>query len=115
LIGRSSTAFAIYLVVGALACAALCWLPLHLLSDLVADPPYPKTEIPGHVRAAVEHRALVPLLALPALACGIALLRESAPKRTLITAGTAALVVPVVVTLYCVVRLVAPLYEMHEL
>ncbi|MCP3904699.1 MAG: hypothetical protein GY715_13815, partial [Planctomycetes bacterium] len=110
-----STAAAIYLVVGAVACGALGWLPLHLLRELAVDPPYPKSEIPGLAAAAVEHRAIVPLLALPALLCGIALLRTSWSPRSILTVGTIALLLPLAVTLYCFVSLVAPLYQMHEI
>lgn len=105
----------VYAIGGSIVCGLLAWVVLWLLAPLASDPPYPPEEIPASVRWCVEHRLVMPLLAAPAFALGLVLLR--APRRTmlLVVASTLAMMIPFAVAIYCFFRLVAPMYVYRPL
>ena len=102
----------IYAIGGSIACGLLGGLVLTVLAPLTADPPYPPSEIPAFVRWCVEHSLVIPLLAVPAFALGLVLLR--APRRTvlLVVVSTLTMLLPFGVAVYCFVRLIAPMYQL---
>lgn len=106
---------AVTIVIGALLCGFLSWLALHFLAGIAADPPYPADEIPGFVRATVARRGLVPLLALPAVVCGVLLWRTRRRSVLLLLAATLSLLAPFALTITCFVLLIAPMYEYREI
>ena len=105
----------VYAIGGSVGCGLLGWLVLRLLAPLAADPPYPASQVPAFVRWCVEHRLVIPLLAVPAFACGLLLLR--APRRiiALVVISMLAMVLPAGVAMYCFLRLIAPMYQYQPL
>lgn len=103
------------IIIAALLSAFFSWLALHFLAPIAADPPYPAAEIPAFVRGCVEHRGLVPLLALPALLCGALLVRAGRRSIALLVLGSLALAVPFVVVIACFLAIVGPMYSYREL
>jgi hypothetical protein len=104
------------LVAGAIACGGLGWLILRLVAPIAADPPYPPEEIPAFARGMVEMPALMPLLSLPALVCGVVMLKRKM-KRGWIPAlvGSTLLLVPFLIALMTFVLLIAPMYTYRAL
>jgi len=103
------------MIFAALVGGALLWLPLHFLADIVADPPYPRSEIPPLVVMCVAYRASVPLLAIPTLICGILLVRARRRSWLLLIVGMLGMLVPLALVLYCFVGIIGPMYEMHPI
>ena len=62
------------------------------------------------VRTVVTWRAAVPLLALPALACGCVLVATQWRPKLTVSVGSLLLLLPLGVVGYCFVRLIAPMY-----
>jgi hypothetical protein len=106
--------YGLYVVCGSVVIGLLSWLALHLLAPIVEEKAS-GAEIPPLVLQCVAHRGWMPLLALPALLCGIALLRVRHRALGFVLLGTAALLLPFVIILYCFIMLLAQLYTYQPL
>lgn len=102
------------MVGGSAVIGLLSWLALHLLAP-IAEEKAGGPEIPPLVLQCVALRAWMPLMALPALLCGIALLRVRRRPLRFVLLGTAALLLPFVIILYCFIMLLAQLYTYQPL
>jgi len=89
---------------------ALAWLALYFLAPVAADPPYPPDEISAFVRGCLEHRGLVPLAALPGIACGAMLLRSPRRSIVLVVLGSLAVIAPFAIVFICFLGVIAPMY-----
>jgi len=102
-------------VIGAsIIIAFLTWLALHMLAPIAEDRSG-SVEISPFVLWCVAHRGWMPLLSLPALLCGLALLRLRRRSLPFILLGTAALLLPLIITLYCFITLLARMYTYQPL
>jgi hypothetical protein len=106
--------YGVYVIVASIIIAFLTWLALHMLAPVAADRSG-SGEIPPFVLWCVAARGWMPLLSLPALLCGLALLRLRRRSLPFIVLGTAALLLPLAITLYCFIMLLAQLYTYQPL
>lgn len=106
--------YGVYVIVASVIIAFLTWLALHMLAP-IAQERSGSGEIPPFVLWCVAARGWMPLLALPALLCGLALLRMKRHSLPFAVLGTAALLLPLIVTLYCFIMLLAQMYTYQPL
>ena len=106
--------YGVYVIGASLVIAFLTWLALHMLAPVAADRSG-SGEIPPFVLWCVAARPWMPLLSLPALLCGIALLRMKRHSLPFVVLGTAALLLPLIITLYCFIMLLAQMYTYQPL
>ncbi len=106
--------FGIYLFGGSLLCGVLSLVALRLFVPLVEKAPNPE-QIPPHVLWCIEHSLAIPLTAIPALFLGVMLMKSKRRTVVLVLLGTALMFLPLALTLYCFIRLIAPLYTVQPL
>jgi hypothetical protein len=109
-----SRGYGVYMIGASVIIASLSWLALHMLAPIAEDRSG-STEIPSFVVRCIASRAWTPLLSLPALLCGIGLLRMKRRSLALAVLGTAALLLPLVIVLYCFIALVGRMYTYQPL
>ncbi len=103
-----------YLIAGSIICGLLCGAALSLFTILIEKTPYPElTSV--FVMWCVEHPILVSFTATPSLLLGISLFRVRKRSLPLVLLGTAGMMIPMGVTLYCFIMLLAPLYTIQPL
>ena len=107
-----------FIIISSLSVGLLAWLVLSIIAENLRKNPDVIKGLPGLVNQCIAHRALVPLAALPALACGVMLLPKDRSRPTgwlLILAATAWLFGLFGLILYCFVSFLAPLYQYQPL
>jgi hypothetical protein len=109
-----SRGYGIYVVGASIIIALLSWLALHLLAPIASDRSG-GGEIAPFVRRCIALRAWMPLLALPALLCGIVLLRGRRGSLAVAVLGTALLLLPLVIVLVCFIMIVGRMYTYQPL
>ena len=108
-----SRGYGVYVVGASIIIGFLSWLALHMLLPVAAQ--RSDTALPSFVILCFEWGALSPLLALPALLCGLVLLRGRRRSLPLALLGTALLLLPLVVILYCFLVVVGGMYTYRPL
>ena len=101
----------IYITVAAVLIGGLSILMLNLFSDIAQ-----KTEdIHPFAELCLNNRVLIPLTAVPALLCGIMLIKLRRRTLPLVMLSVVLLLIPFVLVLCCFLMLIAPLYEIQPL
>ncbi len=97
------------------AVALMSWLIPSLLAKVVASDVIDPRDVSATARQVIEHRALMPLLGLPAVVLGFVVLKK-VPLRWLWTAlGLLSTVLPMVLLVYVFVATIGLLYQPREL
>lgn len=108
-------AHGIYLILAGLALAVFCWLIPTLLDKVVSPDVIDPGQVPALARGVIEHRALMPLTALPAVLLGVASVSKVPLRWLWVALGLLSLLAPTVILLYTFVVTVGQLYREQPL
>lgn len=104
------------LIITSLFVAVLGYVILHFCSMILSKRGADYDDPSAFVLACIEHPWWTIIAALPALVCGIALMKFKPKPRVLwIMIGALAALAPLAVILYCFIMLLAPLYQVQPL
>jgi hypothetical protein len=112
--GRLVRGYGVWIAIMAALALPVLWFAFTRLAVIAASHRAERLDVNPFTGWCVDHPLLMAVRALPALALGLATARRRR-SWTLALAGTAALLLPFAVTLYCFIMLVAPLYQPRPL
>jgi hypothetical protein len=112
--GKLVRGYGWWLALMAAGAMPVLWFAFSRLAVIADSHREERIEIDAVTAWCVDHPPWMMLLAAPAVAFGVAVARRRR-SWALALAGTAALLVPFAVTLYCFIMLIAPLYEVRPL
>ena len=109
-------AHGVYLIGAGSILAVMCWLIPKLLVKVVESDIVGIEQVPPLARWVLEHRDLMPLMALPAVVLGFVELNKKMPLRILWTLlGLLAMLAPAGLLIYTFVVSIGLLYQMPDL
>ncbi len=115
LIGWLFAAHGLYVILVGVALAVFGWIiPMLLVKVIDSDVIDPRS-VPWVARFAIDNRQLMPLIALPAIACGVAGIFKIRPHWLWATLGFVALLVAALFLLYTFIVTMAQLYQVNPL
>ncbi len=115
LIGWLFAAHGLYVIIAGLALAVFAWIIPTLLVKVVSSDVIDPQSVPWVARLAIDNRALVPLIAAPAIVCGVAGICKARPHWLWATLGFVALLVAALFLLYTFIVTMAQLYQVNPL
>ncbi len=89
-----------YLILAGLVVAAFCWVIPYLLQQVVGSELIDPDQVRPLARSVLDHRDWMPLLALPAVICGLVTLFKTPLRWLWVTLGGVALIAPAVILIY---------------
>ncbi len=115
LIGWLFAAHGLYVIIAGAAVAVFAWIIPMLLVKVVNSDVIDPRSVPWAARLAIEYRALMPLIAAPAIACGVAGLCKIRPHWLWASLGFVALLAAAMFLLYTFIVTMAQLYQINPL
>jgi threonine/homoserine efflux transporter RhtA len=104
-------AHGIYLIGAGIAVGVFCWVIPYLLNQVATSSLIEPEQIPAAAWRVLEHRNLMPLLALPAVILGVVSLFKVPGRWLWVTLGAIALAAPAVILVYTFVVTIGLLYQ----
>ncbi len=104
-----------YMIVAGFALAVFCWLLPGLLLKVVGSGVIDPDEVPALAQGVLEHRDLLPLLAIPVIVFGIVVVNKVRFRWVWIVLGLLSMAVPAVLLIYTFVASIGLLYQSHPL
>ncbi len=111
LIGWLFAAHGLYLVLVGVAVAVFAGIIPMLLVKIVDSDVIDPRSVPRVARMAIDNRGLMPLIALPAIACGVAGICKARPHWLWAALGLLGLVLPALFLIYTFLVTMAQLYQ----
>ncbi len=111
LIGRLHAAHGVYLIIAGLVLALFTWIIPTLLVKVIDSDVVDPTIVPPVARLVMDHRHLVPLVAVPAIAFGLAGVRRIPPAWLWVVLGSVSLLLPTLLLFYTFVVTIGLLYR----
>lgn len=108
-------AHGVYMIAAGLALAAFAWIIPMLLVKVVHSDVIDPHAVPRSAMLAIDHRALMPLLAIPAIAFGVAGVCRLKPHWLWATLAFIALLLPGLFLIYVFMVTMAQLYQGNPL
>ncbi len=115
LIGWLFAAHGLYVILAGVAVAVFAWIIPMLLVKVVNSDVVDPRSVPWVARLAIDNRALMPLIAMPAIACGVAGIFKIRPHWLWASVGFVALLVAALFLLYTFIVTMAQLYQVNPL
>jgi hypothetical protein len=115
LVGWLFAAHGLYVIIAGLAVAVFAWLIPMLLVKVVNSDIIDPRSVPGAARFAIDNRAVMPLLAAPAIAFGVAGICKIRPHWLWAALGFLALLLAAMFLLYTFIVTMAQLYQINLL
>ena len=115
LVGWLFAAHGLYVIIAGLALAVFAWIIPMLLVKVVNSDVIDPRSVPRVARLAIDNRALMPLIAAPAIAFGVAGICKIRPHWLWATLGFLALLLSALFLLYTFIVTMAQLYQMNPL
>ena len=115
LVGWLLAAHGLYVIIAGIALALFGWLIPNLLVKVVNSDVIDPRSVPPVARLAIDNRALMPLIAAPAIAFGVAGVCRIRPHWLWATLGFLALLLPALFLLYTFIVTMAQLYQVNPL
>ncbi len=105
----------VYLILAGTALAGLSWLLPHLLAKLQVSEAIDQPEIPLLGRLVIDHRGLLPLLAVPVVIFGLLLTAGARLRWVWHTLGVMSLLIPAALLIYTAVVWIGSFYVYRPL
>ncbi len=115
LIGWLFAAHGLYLVIAGLALAVFAWIIPMLLVKVVESDVIDAQSVPRLSRLAIHYRGLMPLMALPAIAFGVAGICRARPHWLWAALGLLGLLLPAIFLINSFLVTMAQLYQTNSL
>ena len=115
LVGWLFAAHGLYVIIAGVALAVFAWLIPMLLVKVVDSDVIDPRSVPAAARFAIDNRAVMPLLAAPAIAFGVAGICKIRPHWLWATLGFLALLLAAMFLLYTFIVTMAQLYQINPL
>ncbi len=100
-----------YLIIAGLFLALFSWLIPQLLIKVVTSEVVDARDLPDVARGVLEHRALMPLLALPVVVFGLLLVNKVPSRSVWLVMGLLSTLLPAGLLIYTFVVTIAILYR----
>ncbi len=97
------------------AVALMSWLIPTLLAKVVASDVIDPRDVSATARQVIEHRALMPLMGLPAVVLGVVVLRKVRLRWLWTALGLLSTVLPMLLLVYVFIATIGLLYQPREL
>ena len=101
----------VYLILAGIVVAAFCWVIPYLLQQVVGSDLIDPDQVRPLARRVLDHRDLMPLLALPAVIFGLVTLFKTPLRWLWVTLGMLALIAPAAILVYTFVVTIGFLYQ----
>ena len=108
-------AHGVYTIVAGACLGFFCWLIPMLLHKIVAHDAVDPTNLPAAARGVLEHRGLMPLLALPAIVFGVVALTRAPWRLLWAILGLLFVLLPAVLLIYTFLTSIGLLYTYQPL
>jgi hypothetical protein len=103
----------VYLAGAGIVVGVFCWVIPYLLQQVVASDVVDPRDVPALAQRVLDHRNLMPLLALPAVALGVVSLLKLPHRWIWVVLGSLALAAPVLILLYAFIVTIGLLYQIR--
>jgi hypothetical protein len=104
-----------FMVLAGAAVALMCWLIPMLLAKVLASDVIDPADVSATAKWVIGHRALMPLLALPAIALGVLVLARVRPRPLWVALGALAMLGPAALLIYVFIATIGLLYQPQDL
>jgi hypothetical protein len=114
-IGCLHAAHGVYMIAAGLGLGVFAWILPTLLVKVVDAGVIDPTDVPRVARQVIEHRHLMPLVALPVIAFGLLGMRRVPPAWLWVVLGYCALLAPAMMLVYTFIVTIGLLYSYQSL
>ncbi len=101
----------LYYIIAAVGLGIGAMLMPRMLDVVIKNNLASRSDLPSMAKWCMDNRGLLPLLALPTLVCGIALMLNPKRKWLMSILGLIAMMLPLIAILYCFISAMAQLYD----